>query len=116
MTHLQGRSCASEARRMLRDMKKLDLAEAQQRLERLPGWALGEDAIRRQFTFPGFADAVAFVVRLGFAAEEADHHPDIQINYKRVTLTYTTHSAGGLTDKDFAAAAAASAIAGSAGN
>ncbi len=62
----------------------------------------------RKFTFAGFPDALAFVVRLGFDAEAADHHPDILINYKRVTLTYTTHSEGGLTEKDFAGAAKAS--------
>jgi 4a-hydroxytetrahydrobiopterin dehydratase len=50
-------------------------------------------------------------VRLGFAAEAADHHPDILINYKRVTLTYSTHSAGGLTDKDFVGAEEATRIA-----
>ena len=51
------------------------------------------------------------MVRLGFAAEAADHHPDILINYKRVTLTYSTHSAGGLTDKDFAGAEEAARLA-----
>ncbi len=65
----------------------------------------------RKFTFGGFPDALAFVVRLGFDAEAADHHPDILINYKRVTLTYTTHSEGGLTEKDFAGAARASDLA-----
>ena len=49
-------------------------------------------------------DAIAFVTRLAFDAEAADHHPDILINYKRVTLTFSTHSAGGLTEKDFAGA------------
>ena len=49
------------------------------------------------------------MVRLGFAAEAADHHPDMLINYKRVTLTFITHSEGGLTDKDFAGAAQAAA-------
>jgi len=48
-----------------------------------------------------FPDAVAFVTRLGFDAEAADHHPDITINYKRVTLVFSTHSDGGLTQKDF---------------
>lgn len=77
----------------------------------LPGWRLDGRAITRQFTFGDFAEAVSFVVRLGFSAEAADHHPDILINYKRVTLTYTTHSAGGLTDKDFAGATEASRLA-----
>jgi len=81
-------------------------------LQKLPGWALAEgSAIRRQFTFAGFPEAVAFIVRLGFVAEAADHHPDILVNYKRVTLTYTTHSAGGLTTQDFDGATEASRIA-----
>jgi 4a-hydroxytetrahydrobiopterin dehydratase len=85
--------------------------EALQRLKALAGWEVDGSAIRRKFTFAGFPDAVAFIVRLGFDAELADHHPDILLNYKRVTLTYTTHSAGGLTEKDFAGAAKASEVA-----
>ena len=90
---------------------KFSADEVQQRLEALPSWAADGDTIRRQFVFDGFASAVAFVVRIGFDAEAADHHPDILIsNYKKVTLTYTTHSAGGLTEKDFERAAAADRI------
>ena len=63
----------------------------------------------------GFPEAIAFVVRLGFAAEAADHHPDLLINYKRVKVTYSTHSEGGLTDKDFDGARAATLIAGTLG-
>jgi 4a-hydroxytetrahydrobiopterin dehydratase len=85
--------------------------EALQRLKTLSGWELDGAAIRRKFTFGDFPGAVAFVVRLAFDAEAADHHPDILVNYKRVTLTYTTHSAGGLTEKDFAGAAHASDLA-----
>lgn len=77
----------------------------------VPGWSLEDDAIHRKFTFDGFPEAVAFVVRLAFEAEAADHHPDILINYKRVTLSYSTHSAGGLTDRDFEGAARAQALA-----
>ena len=89
--------------------------EAQRRLEALSGWELDGASIRRKFIFGGFPDALAFVVRLGFDAEAADHHPDILLNYKRVTLTYSTHSEGGLTEKDFAGAATASALAASMG-
>jgi 4a-hydroxytetrahydrobiopterin dehydratase len=92
-------------------MGTISESEARERLGRLPGWTLTGPAIRRQFAFPGFGDAVAFVVRLGFDAEAADHHPDILINYRRVTLTYSTHSAGGLTEKDFAGAGAADTLA-----
>ena len=92
-------------------MAKLNETEARDRLKALPGWAVSGEAISRQFTFGGFPDAVAFIVRLGFAAEAADHHPDLLVNYKRVTVTYTTHSEGGLTGKDFDGAQTAAAIA-----
>jgi 4a-hydroxytetrahydrobiopterin dehydratase len=91
--------------------KVIARGDAEQRLRNLPGWELAGDSITRQFTFAGFPEAIAFAVRLGFAAEAADHHPDLLINYKRVKVTYSTHSAGGLTDKDFAGAAAAVAAA-----
>jgi 4a-hydroxytetrahydrobiopterin dehydratase len=90
---------------------KLTRSEAQERLKTLNGWTLEGDAIRKQFTFGGFPEAIAFVNRLALKAEAADHHPDILINYKRVTLTYTTHSEGGLTAKDFDGAAVADKLA-----
>ena len=92
-------------------MPKLTRAEAEQRLTALSGWTLDGDAIRKQFTFKDFLEAIAFVNRLAPLAEAADHHPDILINYKRVTLTWSTHSEGGLTDKDFAGAATADRLA-----
>jgi 4a-hydroxytetrahydrobiopterin dehydratase len=92
-------------------MATVDKVEAQHRLKSLAGWELEGASIRRRYTFDGFPEALAFVVRLGFDAEAADHHPDILVNYKRVTLTYTTHSEGGLTEKDFAGAANASELA-----
>ena len=83
-------------------MSKLSAKQIQQRMSDVPGWSLdGSAAIHKQFTFDGFLQAIAFVNRLAPEAEAADHHPDILINYKRVTLTYSTHSEGGLTDKDF---------------
>ena len=92
-------------------MSKLSRAEAEQRIKGLDGWTLDGDAIRKQYTFKDFLEAIAFVNRLAPEAEKADHHPDILINYKRVTLTYSTHDAGGLTEKDFAGAAAADRLA-----
>ena len=77
----------------------------------LPEWPAEGEVISRQFTFAGFPEAIAFVVRLGFAAEAVDHHPDLLINYKRVKVSYSTHSEGGLTEKDFDGARAATAIA-----
>jgi 4a-hydroxytetrahydrobiopterin dehydratase len=92
--------------------RRLEASEAAARLNDLPGWTLERDtAVSRQFVFPGFPEAVIFIVRLGFAAEAADHHPDLLVSYKRVTVTYSTHSAGGLTEKDFAGAKEATALA-----
>ena len=92
-------------------MTRLSRQEVIQRIARLNGWSLEGDAIRKQYTFPSFADAIAFVNRLAPEADKADHHPDILVSYKRVTLTYSTHSEGGLTAKDFAGAEAADAAA-----
>ena len=92
-------------------MPKLSIGEAEQQLKSVSGWRLEGDQITKQFTFAGFPEAVAFVSRLVPGAEAADHHPDITINYKRVTLTYSTHSEGGLTAKDFEGAAAADRVA-----
>ena len=85
-------------------MATIDRADAERRVKELNGWALEGNAIRKQFVLRDFPAAVAFVNALVPGAEAADHHPDILINYKRVTLTYSTHSEGGLTEKDFAGA------------
>ena len=92
-------------------MAKLSQADVDQRMKELRGWTLQGDEIVKQYTFKNFPEAIAFVSRLAPEAEAADHHPDILVNYKRVTLTYSTHSEGGLTDKDFAGAAAADRLA-----
>ena len=76
-----------------------------------PGWALDGTAIRREFVFAGFPEAVAFVQRLVAPAEAADHHPDLEIHYRRVLVRYSTHSAGGLTAKDFEGARVADEVA-----
>ena len=92
-------------------MATLSRAEAEQRIKSLSGWTLEGDAIRKKYMFKDFLDAIAFVNRLAPEAEAADHHPDILINYKRVTLTYSTHSEGGLTEKDFEGAKMADRLA-----
>ena len=89
---------------------RLSPADVDQRMKGLSGWSLQGDEIRKQYTFKDFPAAIAFVNRLAPEAEAADHHPDILVSYKRVTLTYSTHSDGGLTDKDFAGAAAADRV------
>jgi 4a-hydroxytetrahydrobiopterin dehydratase len=88
-------------------MPRLNDAQIRERLARLNGWRREGDAISRQYTFASFPDAVAFLTRLVPGAEAADHHPDIEINYTRVTLSYSTHSEGGLTEKDFEGASMA---------
>ena len=92
-------------------MARLSEAQIQDRVQQIHEWTRDGNTIRRQFVFDGFASAVAFVVRIGFDAEAADHHPDVLIsNYKKVTVTFTTHSAGGLTEKDFAGAEAVNRV------
>jgi 4a-hydroxytetrahydrobiopterin dehydratase len=85
-------------------MALLSKAEIDEQLKTLNGWTLDGKAILKQFTFTGFPEAVAFVNRLVPDAERADHHPDITINYRRVTLSWSTHDEGGLTSKDIAGA------------
>jgi 4a-hydroxytetrahydrobiopterin dehydratase len=85
-------------------MALLTTQEIDAQLKTLDGWTLDGDVIRKQFTFKGFPEAVAFVNRLVPDAERANHHPDITINYRRVTLSYSTHDEGGLTAKDIAGA------------
>lgn len=93
-------------------MPTLEPSEIDRRVKALGnGWKLDGAAISKQYTFAGFPEAIAFVNRLAPEAEAADHHPDIHISYKRVNLTYSTHSEGGLTAKDFAGAAMADRLA-----
>ncbi len=74
--------------------------EIRQQLEGLEGWRLEGESIVSDLQFSGFPDAVAFVVRLSFAAEAANHHPDLDIRYNQVRIALSTHSEGGVTAKD----------------
>lgn len=85
--------------------KPLKSERVQQKMLTVPGWELKGDSITRTYKLPGFRSALAFVQLVGELAEAADHHPDIDIRYSKVQLTLSTHSAGGLTDKDFDLAA-----------
>ncbi len=80
---------------------KLAEPEIQQLLGGAEGWTREGDSITRSFTLPTFPAGLVFACAVGNLAERADHHPDILIQYKKVTLTLSTHSAGGLTEKDF---------------
>ena len=68
------------------------------------GWVEVDGALERTFELPSFPEAIAFVNRVAELAEAENHHPDVAISYKRVTLRWTTHSAGGITDRDRALA------------
>jgi 4a-hydroxytetrahydrobiopterin dehydratase len=82
-------------------VKVLELAEIERRLDALDGWTREGDEIVRTLKFAGFAEAIDFVQRVAELAEEVDHHPDIDIRYDQVRLALSTHSAGGLTRRDF---------------
>lgn len=78
-----------------------------------PGWErAGDGAIARRFSFPDFASALGFVVRLGCYAEKADHHPDVELGWGRARVAWSTHDAGGVTQLDIDAAETTTALAG----
>lgn len=82
-------------------MAKLEKAEIEQRLSTLPGWEFKDDAISKLYRFKEFMDGIKFLNRVAEMAEAADHHPDVKINYTRITFTCSTHDQGGVTEKDF---------------
>ncbi len=96
-------------------MALLETHEIDAALASLPGWVRRGHVIEKQFTLPTFADAVSALVRLAFDAEAADHHPDVTLSHRRVTIGYWTHSEGGLTAKDLEGARAAERAFASAG-
>jgi 4a-hydroxytetrahydrobiopterin dehydratase len=91
-------------------MPRLDQPAIDAALATLDAWAHRDGALVKHITFPGFPDAVAFLVRLAFDAEAADHHPDVELRYRNLTLRYVTHSEGGITDRDVAGAAMIDAL------
>jgi 4a-hydroxytetrahydrobiopterin dehydratase len=82
-------------------MGKLAEAEIEKKLAGFSDWSLIGDSLQRTFNFESFTDAIAFVGKVAKLAERHQHHPDILIRYSKVTLTLSTHDAGGLTEKDF---------------
>ena len=92
---------------------KLSDADIATELSGLTGWGRDGDTIVKTYERASFPDAIAFVVRIGFFAEKADHHPDLDIRWRNVRVALTTHDAGGLTQLDVDLA---SAIDGAAGN
>ncbi len=76
-------------------------AEIQERANQLEGWMVEGKELRITRKFKDFLDAIAFVNQIVEPAEAAGHHPDLAISYNKVTVSLTTHDAGGLTSKDF---------------
>src|SRR3954464_13113564 len=92
------------ARRLARGAKRMterlsDIA-IQRELGTLPGWSRRGELITKTFQFRNFLDGIDFVVAVAKAAEAADHHPDIDIRYTKIACSLSTHSAGGITQKD----------------
>ena len=92
-------------------MTKLNDDEVRGGLGELAGWERNGDEIVKEYRFDGFGDAVAFVVGVAFRAEKANHHPDLDIRYNRVRVALSTHSEGGITEKDVALARVADGLA-----
>ncbi|HSF87342.1 MAG TPA: 4a-hydroxytetrahydrobiopterin dehydratase [Acidimicrobiia bacterium] len=93
-------------------MTRLDDAARRDFLSKQPEWAVDGEMLRRRFELSDFPAAIAFVVQVAFSAEAADHHPDIDIRWNKVTIALTTHEAGALTAKDTDLANEISALAG----
>ena len=81
-------------------MPKLSEAQINDELKTLPGWEFEDSSLRKLFRFNEFMDGIRFIGRIAEIAEADDHHPDMHINYTRVTFICSTHSDGGVTDKD----------------
>lgn len=74
--------------------------DIQRALGKLPGWSRRGGTITKSYTFPTFPQGISFVGRVADAAERMEHHPDIDIRYTKVTMTLSTHDAGGVTSRD----------------
>lgn len=82
-------------------MEKMSEVQIETSLKDLPQWSEVNGVIQRTYQFKDFLASMSFVQTIAAMAEERQHHPDILIRYNKVTLTLSTHDAGGITDKDF---------------
>jgi 4a-hydroxytetrahydrobiopterin dehydratase len=90
----------------------LSSSEIESALQSLGGWISSGRSIQRIFLFDDFAQAMKFVNTVAAAAETANHHPDILINYNKVTLTLESHDSGGVTQRDIRMAGKINEVAG----
>jgi 4a-hydroxytetrahydrobiopterin dehydratase len=90
---------------------RLNDAEVESRMPTIAAWKRTGDLIEREFAFPDFVAAMQFVNRVAEEAERSQHHPNIHVLYNRVRLGYSTHDAGGLSERDFTAAIAVDRLA-----
>jgi 4a-hydroxytetrahydrobiopterin dehydratase len=79
---------------------RLSDLEIQRALGGLTGWARRGETLTKTFTFERFSDGIAFVDRVARIADEMNHHPDIDVRYTKITMTLSTHDAGGITQSD----------------
>jgi 4a-hydroxytetrahydrobiopterin dehydratase len=84
--------------------------EIQRELGTLAGWSRRANALTKTFAFPSFMGGIEWLRRVADVAESMDHHPDLDIRYTKITVTLSTHSAGGITPKDFTLARAIEAL------
>jgi len=82
-------------------MDRLSDSQVAEQIKKLPGWEKKGDAIRKVFPFKNYYETMAFVNATAWISHREDHHPDLEVGYNKCVVTYSTHSAGGVTAKDF---------------
>ncbi len=85
--------------------RALTPTQLEDRLRELPGWSVNGKAMRRTWSFRDHYEAIAFVNAVAWISHHSDHHPDMQVGYNKVTVEYSTHSSGGISEKDLICAA-----------
>ena len=86
-------------------MDRLNDSQVSDRLKKLSGWEKKGDAIRKVYSFKNYYETMAFVNATAWISHREDHHPDLEVGYNKCKVRYSTHSVGGLSEKDFACAA-----------
>ena len=82
-------------------MTKLSDQQVSERLKQLPGWELVNGEVAKTYAFKNYYETMAFVNATAWVSHREDHHPDLEVGYNKCAVTYSTHSVGGLSAKDF---------------